>query len=438
MRGRSRYNEVRSRWPRVGVIRTADSDADAVAHSEEPPRPPTHAVTSAASHAASPMHPLREGLACFVIALVVSIVGYLALVVPGAWFPSASPKEWSPRQLGVARGAAALEHDALVVAASGGTGGVLVNVETDFRSSDYPTIAWTASNIPEQANVRLVWRSDYAPAKINSTAIPVASGQLLPVTLAKDPNWIGRILGLAVAINGTLPQPVRIRGMAAKPMGVVDVAQDRLGEWIAFEGLSGTSIDGITGGGEVQDLPLPVLLATAIALAALGWFGFSRRRAERAALPGVLATLFVAGWFVADMRATGELVRQARATATRYAGLDWRERHLAAEDGPLFQFIESVRAKLPHEPTRVFMTADARYFRGRGAYHLYPHNVFYEPFQNALPGAAHLRPGDFFVVYQRRGVQFDPGTDRLRWDGGEPVSAELLLTGPGAALFRIR
>ena len=84
------------------------------------------------------------------------------------------------------------------------------------------------------------------------------------------------------------------------------------------------------------------------------------------------------------------------------------------------------------------MNADEHYLRDRGAYHLYPHNVYYEPYRNAIPASSLMRPGDYFVAYQRRGVQYDPASRRLRWDGGEPVAAELLLTAPGGALFRIR
>ena len=63
--------------------------------------------------------------------------------------------------------------------------------------------------------------------------------------------------------------------------------------------------------------------------------------------------------------------------------------------------------KLPREPARVFVVADADYFRGRAAYHLYPHNVLFDPYHNAVPPADRLRAGDWLVVYQRRGVQYD-------------------------------
>jgi hypothetical protein len=384
-------------------------------------------------------HPYREALVFLAGALALCVLGYLVVAVPGAWFPTASPTSWTADRLVLARGTGGLDHGELVVVAADAAGTTLVTVDTAFRSSDYRAIAWHATGIADQTTAWLVWRNDYAPAKINSTRIAVASGRLLPASLASNPDWVGRVTGLALTIRGPLPQPVRIRGVVAKPMGAVEIAGDRLREWLAFEGFTGTSINGITGGADVQDLPLSVLLAAAAALAALAWFGRARLRRRTAALPAVLAMLFVATWLLQDARWVWDLVRQTQATAQRYAGQDFRAQHLAAEDGALFAFIEKVREKLPSEPARVFMVADAHYLRSRGAYHLYPHNVHFEPYRNAIPPSSRLRPGDFIIVYQRLGVQYDPGARRLRWDGGEPVPAELLLTGPdGAALFRIR
>jgi len=67
-----------------------------------------------------------------------------------------------------------------------------------------------------------------------------------------------------------------------------------------------------------------------------------------AVLPAVLATIFFSPRGSCRTRAgRGIFARQTRVTGLRYAGLDARERHLAAEDGPLYAFIEKVRAKLP-------------------------------------------------------------------------------------------
>ena len=103
----------------------------------------------------------------------------------------------------------------------------------------------------------------------------------------------------------------------------------------------------------------------------------------------------------------------------------------------IFKFIERVRAQLPAAPARVFMLADAVPLRGRGAYYLYPHNVLFDPFGTSMPLAGELRPGDYIVVYRRRGVQYNKEARRVRFEGGESVDAELVLFEPGGAVFKI-
>jgi hypothetical protein len=148
--------------------------------------------------------------------------------------------------------------------------------------------------------------------------------------------------------------------------------------------------------------------------------------------------MFAASWFVLDARWTWNLARQAQATIAQYGGKNWHDKHLAAEDAALFEFVDRARAELPATPARIFIASEAQYFRQRAAFHLYPHNVYASPQRNELPSPDRLKQGDWMLVYQRRGVQFDPSLGKLRWDGGAPVSAQMKLRGEGAALFLIQ
>jgi hypothetical protein len=381
--------------------------------------------------------PARAALGLFALALVACLALYVALSVPGKWFPSADSKTFTAREIALTRGTGALDQDGLVITAVDESGLALATANSDFRSTDYPVIAWAGAGFAANADVRFLWRTDYAPGKLNTTPITIAAGRLTPLMMAKNPDWVGRITGVAIAVRGPLAEPVRITGLAVKPGGAAGQLVDRFREWLTFEPWSGTSINTITGGAEVQELPLPTLLVVALLLAAGGWFAFAWRKRRTAALPAVLALLFVATWLILDAQWTWNLARQAAETRAQFGGKDWRERHLAAEDGPLFQFVEKARAKLPSTPARVFVVADAAYFRGRGAYHLYPHNVLFDPFRNTVPQASSLRAGDYVLAYQRRGVQYNADEKKLRFEGGEPVSAEAVLVEPGAVLFRI-
>jgi hypothetical protein len=405
------------------------------AEAESPTGPPAEPL-------AAPPEQMRwtHTLTAFSLALCALLLAYLLASVPATWFPAAASIAWLPRDLIVTRGTGTVAGGELVITAPDGSGVALVSINSGFRAADYPAVAWAAIDVPETAEVRLLWRSDYAPQKINSVLVEVESGRLLPSILAKNPAWLGRISGLALLIRTPLSQPLRIAGAEAKPMGAMGVLTDRGREWLTPERWSGTSINTVAGGADIQDLPLPLLMAASVALAgAMLWaWSRTRKRTSFAALPVVVGTLFAIGWFFLDVRWAANLTGQAVETQARYGGKDWREKHVAAEDGPLFAFIEKVLKQLPATPVRIFVASDANYFRSRAAYHLYPNNVYADPYQNTLPAPTQLRKGDWMVVYQRRGIQYDASARQLRWDGLAPVTAELRLTDAGAALFEIQ
>jgi hypothetical protein len=380
------------------------------------------------------------GAALFVVSMLLCTLGYLALSVPANWFGSQPTLRWTAAELAVTQGSGQRSDDGLRVVAPGDQGIAIVSIQTSFRSAGYAAVAWDVIGVPEDVVAALVWRNDYEPGRTFTRPLTVEARRLLPITLADDPNWIGRINGLALIIRGDLAQPMLIRGVEAKPMTAAKILRDRVGEWLTFEPWSGGSINSRNGGADAQDLPLPFVLAAIIGLALMIYAVLARWRPRLIGPFHLLIAggLFVFAWFVLDVPWQWNLMRQAHATFQKYAGKSWRERHLAAEDGELFAFIEKARAKLPPPPARVFMAADALYFRDRGAYHLYPYNVYFNPYQNTMPDPSRLRAGDYLVVFRRKGVQFDPSLSKLRWDGGQPLDAELLFAESGGAVFAIR
>ncbi len=400
--------------------------------------PADEAVAIPAPHAG---RALSIVAASFAIALIALFLAYLSLAAPGAWFSTVDSKLYGARALAVAVGNGVLDGDALVVMPADASGTIIVTVAVAIRAGDYPGVAWHVTGLPVGTEARLLWRNQFKPGRTFTMDIPVEADRLAPIVAARNPNWIGPVNGVALALR--LPvanEPVRIVGVTADTLSVRSLVGSRLRDWTAFEPWTGASINTVVGGADLQELPLPPLFGLAALLATAITVGLGRWRPHwiGAGLPLALAATFGAAWLALDARWQWNLARQVRVTASEYSGKSWRDKHVAAEDGQLFQFIEKVRATLPRTPARVFMVADAHYFRGRGAYHLYPHNVHFDPWRNTVPPPLALRPGDYLVVYQRRGIQFDAAKGLLRWDSGPPVAAESLLVEPGAALFRIR
>ncbi len=403
-----------------------------------PAAPATGALPSAA--AATPReHAFWIVGATFALALCALLLGYLAFAVPGNWFTAASPTSYAASTIAIAVGKGTVVDGALVIGPADASGTVIVTVPASFRASDYPGVAWSVSGLPAGTEARLLWRSEFKPGRTYMAEIPVEGDRLAPIVASSSADWIGPINGLGLALRFPGETPVRIAGVTIDTMSAASVLRGRLRDWTAFENWSGTSINTVVGGADLQELPLPALFGVAaiVTIAVVALVGWRRPRWLGARLPLALAAVLFTAWFVLDARWQWNLVRQARFTATAYAGKDWHDKHVAAEDGALFQFIEKVRAKLAPAPVRVFMVADAAYFRGRGAYHLYPFNVWFDPWRNALPPATALHAGDFVVVYRRPGIQFDARQGVLRWEGAS-IAAEALVVEPDAGLFMIR
>ncbi|HEV2220696.1 MAG TPA: hypothetical protein VGV08_09070, partial [Casimicrobiaceae bacterium] len=297
----------------------------------------------------------------FAASLVACLVGYLALATPGHWFASTPDLGYGAKLLRLARGVAAPAHDAIVITRAAEDGNAIVSVETDFSSAGYAQVVWLARGIPADAKAALLWRTDVEPSRLNTLPISIESGQPAPVDLRNNSHWIGRIKGLALALHGPLASAVAVRGVIARPANALETLGDRFREWTMFTPWNGSSINTVAGGADSQVLPLPLLLAAAIVLAAGPLLVLARRRAAgmRAATGAAVIAITLGAWLVLDLRWTAQLLRQVGETAQQYAGKDWRGRHLAADDGALFEFIDKVRGLLPDRQVRVFVVADA-------------------------------------------------------------------------------
>ena len=396
-----------------------------------------------ASHAeetmAAPPRPGGVALWIFLASATICTLVYLSTAVQGSWFGSAPTLHWTARDLSAAEGSAQLRSDGLVVRPNDATRPVRIAVNTSLRATDYPVIAWETASVPDDAEVAILWQNEYEPGRVFNQRLSVEAGRVQPVLLAQNRKWIGRINGIALAVRGNFSEPMIVRGATAKTTSPREVLADRVGEWLRFEPWNGSSINTLIGGADTQDLPMSFTFAVVVALAALIYFVLARWRPGWVGpwRPYVVGAMFLGAWFALDARWVLNLARQVDVTAELYAGKSWRERHLAADDRAVFAFIDKVRDKLPPPPARVFVVADEHYFRDRSAYHLYPYNVFFDPWQNTMPPASAVHSGDFLVVYQRHGVQYDAAQQRLRWDGNAPVAAELLFADAGAAMFRI-
>jgi hypothetical protein len=285
----------------------------------------------------------------------------------------------------------------------------------------------------------MLWRTDYAPGRVNSVALENIGEGGQALLTPGERNWIGRITGLALMVRGPLRQPLVIESIHVEPIDAHQVLRDRARDWFHFAPWNGLSINSAIGGPDEQAVWLPVTVAlialTAIALC-IGW---QRWRAKPAypLLPLTIGAIVLVAWGALDARWLWARAQQTQVTAASFAGKSARDKHLADADGEVYAFAEQVRAKLPVSPARVYVTADDQFLRARLAYDLYPHNVYVNHGSGELPLRANVKTGEYIAVFLRHGVEYDSAQQLLRWDGQPAVHAELLLANRGSALFKI-
>lgn len=369
-------------------------------------------------------------LLLFTLASLILFIASLQYYWPGKWWGSASTLTWKGEALTLAKGRGYNIQGGLRIDGLAAPGVALASLSPQpFRAEDYPAVHWSVSSDKSNTKVEFLWRTTENPNRVFARELEWMGNSLAPLHMAGDDNWRGQIMELALMVHKPLDTPLTIEAVGVEPpLGIVWC------EWFGAEPWLGTSINFM---GETIArqwfLPLP-FIATALGLALFGYAALVWRKTLASDLRMVWALFFLA-WFTLDMRWQLDLWHKLGLTQQRYAGKSWEDKHLAAEDGPLFSLMQQVRAKLPSTQSRVFLFADAEYIRGRGAYHLYPFNVLNG--RNLLP-AKQFKSGDFIIILGKDEVEFDAARQLLKWGAGQQLRADLLLLAESNVLLRVR
>ena len=372
------------------------------------------------------------GTLCFAVCTLILFFAALQWQWPGAWWKGGEAIVRSGDSLTLVKGRGVVTEGGLVIEALAGSDVALATLATPgFRADAYPTVRWSIAGGEPGARLEFLWRSSDNPGRVFARQIEWTGGGAAPLLMTGDANWRGEISGLALLLQPPLAASVRIEGVRLEPFSPLRAVWR---EWFGTEQWLGTSMHFMGGNAPRQWLaPLP-FVAAALGLALLV-YGLVVWRRRLGLDPAVFGLLFVLAWFALDLRWQIDLWHKLGLTHARYAGKTWQEKHLAADDGRLFDLMLQVRAKLPSAASRVYLFADDEYIRGRGAYHLYPFNI-----RNArdLPPAAQFHSGDFVVILGKDEVGYDPVSTLLTWAPKQSLKADLLLLVDSNVLLRVR
>jgi hypothetical protein len=382
--------------------------------------------------------PPRRGVVIAALAWVIALFALVAaVVVVAGWHigPSVSIVRKGTELQPNAASARNVEPrgDGIAVKTSENRAVVLALNVPPFAAADAGVVTIDGQPTPADAELALLWVRKTDPGVIHEQRLNEEGGYPQPTLLDRSPEWRGEIVWLGLGIKRAPDVPVVIRRILVESVTPRAVAQDLWRGWMHFSPWDGRSINVSFGGREEQRVFLLPLAFVAAALAT-GFLVLYARRKRVAVSRAWLVVPFVLSWLLLDARWQSHLVHQARDTRALFGGRTLAQRHMLMDDAALYQFIEANRGRLPAEPARIFVTSDLDYFRLRGGYHLYPHNVL--AFDWADPGI--LRPGDYLLLFQKADVRFDATHAELLWPGDRRVRVEALAASAGMGLFKVR
>jgi len=377
-------------------------------------------------------------LGCWLAALVLTFAGFLATYHSGPWRASAEPYVINGAQLAV-RGQGRVEGTRVLIEgpAPDGTAAAILNFFSPIEARSFRVVSVQVSGAYPPGGVSLVWRVKGSEERaVNRVELVNSGGRILPVTLGSVDGWSGSVLGIGLIARGDFRAPFVIERIELKPASAWTTIDAMVSAWLEFEPWDGGSIHFMAGGNPALKHPLPLFLGISFVVA-IGLYLLVIVLGHTRFDPKVALAIALLGWALIDVRWQWNLAKQLDITRFQYAGKSWEDKRLAAEDGALFAFMREAAAKIGDKPAHIFVFSDDEYGRVRGAYHLYPKNVSVHPKRQTLLPAATYKAGDVLVLFRKRGVEYNQADKRLRWEGTQSVTADLIHFSQGSAVFRV-
>lgn len=375
----------------------------------------------------------KEGLVTpllFLVSAFILLLASLQYYWPGKWWSNAEALGWNGEALALVKGQGHGGQGRLTIEGVDKSGVAHVSLSpTAFRAEDYPVVRWSILGARPKAKVEFMWRT--APNRVFARQLEWEGNSVAPLRMAEDTNWRGEVRELMLMVHPPLDEPLIIEAVKLEPFSPLGTLWR---EWFGAEPWLGTSINFVGGNIDRQWLaPLP-FVTVALGLALLVYWLLVWRKVLAPDVRMLWALVFIA-WFALDMRWQFDLWHKLGLTQQRYAGKSWEAKHLAARDGSLFDLMQQIKTRLPSTTSRVFLFADDEYMRMRGAYHLYPFNVFSG--RDLLP-AGKFRSGDFIIILGKDEVGFDTPHNLLTWEPKQRLTADLLLLAANNVLLKVR
>jgi len=292
---------------------------------------------------------------------------------------------------------------------------------------------------PEVTTMVLAWRKISPGARMVNRRFDITPRQTAWFNMGQDPEWRGRARTLGVIFLGSPGEQLALESIELLPPGFPQSWLANLVNWTAFVPWKQFSVNAHTGVEVTRTgfYPVPAVVAVfflgvflyLLATVILGNKAHFRWQ--------VVAGLFLCCWLILDLVWQSKLLRQLELTRDTLAGKSTGQKREAGRDATLFHFITRVHNEIGADTSRVFVTSSADYQGMRGAYYLYPRNVFWERGVSSLPEPGYFNEGDYIVVLPPTPIRYHPSGGILQYDQNYRLRAEMIFSDASGGLFRV-
>jgi hypothetical protein len=355
----------------------------------------------------------------------------------------AAPILWNPdtASSAISSGEFVEERFRLTMAKSPYGGGVQdINLDTKpFEASAYSFLHLSLDGLTGDTMVMLYWSTDGDEQQKHKYILENKLRKSIWIATSELPGWAGTITKIGLVIMAPQARTFYVNDLSLHPASLLRQLQAIYTDWTAFTPWKKMSVATNPGVMKVSSFyPVP-LTAALLALSLLAYISVLLITGDLYKLDWqVVSMICLACWLALDIAWQNQLLQRLDETHRKFAGMDTDSKLAVGPDAELYQFIAAAKQHIESPDARVIVASSDLYLGMRGAYYLYPYNVFWSLEPPEIPANEYLRSGDYIVLIQPTKAYFSKNKGQIKAPENRPHNAERLLHTRSGSLVRLK
>lgn len=317
--------------------------------------------------------------------------------------------------------------------------GVVSLAEPQIDARAYPFLHLAIEESSSKPQVWISWNTgtkdksnhSYVPHNKSWTWLWLATNELQ--------GWTDHISDLALVVVGQAGETVRIRDFGIYPTSPSRQLQAIFSDLAGYVPWNRAAMNSHTGVTPVSSFyPTTLIVAyLALSLLAYGVLLLVLRAKVRFSWQ-VVALIFLACWISLDVFWQNRLLHQVADTFHTFSGKSPQEKLTVGPDAQLYHFVAQVIPLVQPTDSRIFVSSSDTYLGQRGAYYLYPFNVFWPGPGGEFPADYLLHSGDFIMLINPTTLLFNATKSVLATSTTTELGVELLFSDTTGKMVRVK